>query len=257
MAEKSFVLMSLKEKQSKKLASLLNSDTARKILDYLSTVEYATETQISKETGTALSTVHYNLKLLRENKLVNEEEYHYSEKGKEVIHYKAANKYIIIAPEGEDDSILEKLKNILPGFIGLIVGSVVLFSYKLFGKTPMVNAGIPQTFASEGARAATDVAESKVSGALMRSSVDAIVETNKTLINESVRSAPDTISTATQQVTQQTTQYATNMPTIVDPWIWFLLGGLFVLLIIVLYVLIKNSVDKAKKKRIKPLNSKK
>lgn len=276
MAEKKFVLMSLNEKNTKKLASLLNSDTARKILDYLSGVEYASETKISKETGIALSTVHYNIKLLRENKLINEEEFHYSEKGKEIIHYKAANKYIIIAPEGEDESILDKLKNILPGFVGLIIGSIALFSYSLFGRSTNLDSAIPgtlmaksaqeaivtQTASSVAAGAAADVATGTVNEAVAESTIqvanyvasDAVVtETSKAAVEPLAKAATEPLTRTAPDIINHTTQYATNMPTVVDPWLWFLYGGLFVLIVIILYILIKNKLEKKTKNKIKPL----
>ena len=113
MADNSFVLMSLKEDKVKKMTQVLNNNTCRKILDYLSNTERATATDISKKLNLAMSTVHYNLKQLADNGLVTSDEYHYSEKGKEVIHYGLANKYIIIAPK-EDKSIMDKLKGFLP-----------------------------------------------------------------------------------------------------------------------------------------------
>lgn len=113
MADKSFVLMSLKEDKVKKMTQVLNNDTCRKILEYLSNHDKATATDISKDLGMAMSTTHYNLKQLVENDLVTSNEYHYSKKGKEVVHYGLANKYIIIAPK-DDKSILDKLKGFLP-----------------------------------------------------------------------------------------------------------------------------------------------
>ncbi|MCC7574648.1 winged helix-turn-helix domain-containing protein [Candidatus Woesearchaeota archaeon] len=113
MTTNSFVLMSLKEDKVKKMTQVLNNDTCRKILDYLSNNERATATEISKKLGMAMSTVHYNLKQLKDNNLVTSDEYHYSEKGKEVVHYGLANKYIIIAPK-EDKTVMDKLRNFLP-----------------------------------------------------------------------------------------------------------------------------------------------
>ncbi len=65
-----------------------------------------------------ISTVHYNLQQLTDAGLVSAEEFHYSKKGKEVMHYKLANKYIIIAPK-KTYGIKERLKSILP--VALIV----------------------------------------------------------------------------------------------------------------------------------------
>ena len=99
MAKKSFLLVSLKENKAKELAQAIANESCRKILDYLADKEDATETEISSKLNIPISTVHYNLKQLLAGSLVVVDEFHYSEKGKEVNHYKLANKYIIIAPK--------------------------------------------------------------------------------------------------------------------------------------------------------------
>ena len=112
MAKEKFLLVSLKESKAKKLAQVISNETCRKILDYLAEKE-ATETELGKKLNIPISTVHYNLKCLMDGGLVSVEEFHYSEKGKEVNHYKLANKYIIIAPKSTY-GIKEKLKSVLP-----------------------------------------------------------------------------------------------------------------------------------------------
>ncbi|MFH0870587.1 MAG: helix-turn-helix domain-containing protein, partial [archaeon] len=97
MKKDPFLLISLEESESKALAQVISNDTARKILDLLSKEESATETDIAKKLKVPLSTVHYNLQALVKANLVVAEEFHYSEKGKEVLHYSLANKLIIIA----------------------------------------------------------------------------------------------------------------------------------------------------------------
>jgi len=114
MAEESFILVSLKEDQAKRLAQVISNDTSRKILDFLSKKDHATETEIAKELSLPLSTVHYNLSHLSEAKLVNNDQFTYSEKGKEVIHYQLSNKYVIIAPAGTNEGMLDKLKKMFP-----------------------------------------------------------------------------------------------------------------------------------------------
>ncbi|MBW2984863.1 helix-turn-helix domain-containing protein [Candidatus Woesearchaeota archaeon] len=112
MAKEKFLLVSLKESKAKKLAQVISNETCRKILDYLAEKE-ATETELGKKLNIPISTVHYNLQCLMDGGLVTVEEFHYSEKGKEVNHYKLANKYIIIAPKSVY-GIKEKLKSVLP-----------------------------------------------------------------------------------------------------------------------------------------------
>jgi len=117
MAKESFLLVSLKENQAKKLAQVISNESCRKILDYLGENNDSTESELAEKLSVPISTVHYNLKHLTDAGLVTAEEYHYSQKGKEVLHYKLANKYIIIAPKSTF-GIKEKLKSILP--VGLV-----------------------------------------------------------------------------------------------------------------------------------------
>jgi DNA-binding transcriptional ArsR family regulator len=112
MPSEPFMLVSLKEDKAKKLAQVMSNPTCTRILEYLAGKD-ATESQIAKDLKIPLSTVHYNLQQLREAKLVIVDEFHYSEKGREVNHYKLANKYIIIAPQ-EDSSFVAHLKKYLP-----------------------------------------------------------------------------------------------------------------------------------------------
>ena len=110
--DNTFLLLSLDEDKAKKLANVISSDACRRILDLLAQKE-ATETTVANELGMPISTVHYNLKQLLDAGLVKVDEFHYSEKGREVNHYTIANKYIIIAPK-TTESLANKLKRILP-----------------------------------------------------------------------------------------------------------------------------------------------
>ena len=122
MAKKNFLLLSLEDSKIKKISNVISNESCRKILDYLSNKE-ATESEIAEKLNIPISTVHYNLQQLMETGLINAEEFHYSQKGKEVSHYKLANKYIIIAPK-TTFGIKEKLKNILP--VALIASGAAL-----------------------------------------------------------------------------------------------------------------------------------
>lgn len=125
MGKESFLLVSLKESKAKKLAQVISNESCRKILDYLGENKDSTESELSEKLDVPISTVHYNLKHLTDAGLVTAEEYHYSEKGKEVNHYKLANKYIIIAPKSTF-GIKEKLKSILPvSLVAIAVAGVI------------------------------------------------------------------------------------------------------------------------------------
>jgi len=115
MPNKNFLLLSLEDAKIKKVSNVISNDSCRKILDYLSDKE-STETELAEKLGIPISTVHYNLQQLMETGLISAEEFHYSQKGKEVMHYKLANKYIVIAPKNTS-GIREKLKSILPAVL--------------------------------------------------------------------------------------------------------------------------------------------
>ena len=117
MPKNKLLLVDLNDKKTKKLAETITSETSRKILDYLAEKD-DTEQNMAKELGIPISTIHYHLQKLMEASLVVVDEFHYSKKGREVNHYKLANKYIIITPK-KVSGIKQKLKNILP--VGLVV----------------------------------------------------------------------------------------------------------------------------------------
>ena len=119
------LLIDLNDSRTKDIASTITSDTSRKILSYLASKEKVTSSQVSKDLGVAMSTVSYHLSKLVEAKLVESDEFTYSKKGREINHYKLANKYIIIAPK-KVEGLREKLKGLLPVGLGFIfVGGVV------------------------------------------------------------------------------------------------------------------------------------
>lgn len=141
-----FLLISLDEKKSKKIAEAINNDTGRKILDQLSKKEN-TESDLAKELNIPISTIHYNLKQLMEANLVIVDEFHYSKKGKEINHYKLANKYIIIAPKQTDNRFMEALQKILPLTIITAVVGGILTAFRFVSS----GATASKSFATEAA----------------------------------------------------------------------------------------------------------
>lgn len=125
--EDAFLLVSLKEAESKKLAQVISNETSRQILAYL-VDKSASESEISQQMGIPMPTVHYNLQQLIKTGLVEAKEFHYSEKGKEINHYSLAKKYIIIAPKTE--GIKTRLRSILPVAIiaVAVAGLIQLFT---------------------------------------------------------------------------------------------------------------------------------
>jgi DNA-binding transcriptional ArsR family regulator len=192
--EESFLLVSLEGNKAKQLAQVISNDTSRKLLDILSKKD-ATETEISKLLKIPLSTVHYNLKALVEANLVKVDEYHYSEKGKEVNHYSLTNKLIIIAPK-ETSSLKDALRKFLPISILVIVGAAIIqLAYTLFQKP--IQAAAPMMLAKTA-----DVAQ---------------------------ESAPMLAGAA------QNTVQATSAVAQIPFSLWFLAGALFVILLYVIF----------------------
>ncbi len=156
--QNNFLLISLEEAKVKKIAEAINNPTGRKILDALAKRDY-TETDLSKELSIPISTVHYNLKQLVEANLVVVEEFHYSQKGKEINHYKLANKYIIIAPKSDNNKFMEALQKILPLTVITLIAGAVLTIFGLFSGASSFKA---TNTISQGAALKTMTATSEV-----------------------------------------------------------------------------------------------
>ena len=200
MAKKNFILLSMEDSKIKKISNVISNDSCRKILDYLANKE-ATESELASKLDIPISTVHYNLQQLMETGLIDANEYHYSEKGKEVNHYRLANKYIIIAPKNAS-SIKEKLKSILPAVL-IVSGAALIIQ--------LVN-----NYFSGG----NIISTRQIAG-------DA--EVAKTM------AAPMVAQEAAVQATQQA---QTAIPNIA---LWFLAGAIFALLVYFIIGLMRNT----------------
>ena len=211
MAEQEkFLLVSLNEDKAKKLAQIVSNDTCRKIINFLTEKE-ATETEIAKEMKIPISTVHYNLKHLIKAGLVTAEEYHYSKKGKEINHYKLANKYIIIAPK-ETKSIKETIKKLLP-VVGIVAGiSIIIEFISLF-------------FGS--------------SGAIMSKSFSTVQEAAPAMRD----AALDAVTVAGQNAAplMEHTARATATTSLSSIGLWFFIGGITVLILYLLFEILRNA----------------
>lgn len=123
------MLLPMGDKKLKAVTNAVNNPKCRNILDLLAEKGKATESEIAKELDAPISTVHYNLKQLVNAGLVVADEYHYSKKGREVNHYRMANRYIIITP-GETKGIRQKLASILPAaLISVVAGVMIKYLY--------------------------------------------------------------------------------------------------------------------------------
>jgi predicted ArsR family transcriptional regulator len=240
MPKDPFLLVSLEENESKALAQVMSNDTARKILDLLSKHESLTESDVAKKLNFPLSTVHYNLQALVKANLVKSEEFHYSEKGKEVNHYSLANKIIIIAPKkASTESFRDKLKSILPiSIIVLAVGGII----QLFNKF-MIKAGSAKLMAAApmastfGAERAADVAQKAIAPA---------AEEGANLLMTATGVAQNITENITQNITQNISQNITEP--VIQPIfqvvqqtpppntaLWFLIGAAFTIILLIIW----------------------
>ena len=222
MTKNNFLLVDLNESQTKKLAETITSETSRRILNSLAEKDEA-EANMAKELNLPISTVHYHLQKLMETKLVVVNEFHYSPKGREVNHYKLANKYIIIAPK-KVSGLKEKLRGILP--VGLIVLgiSAVIKAAQLWGsRVSSYNYALAEkaVVMEEAGREAVAEAEREAAVTTQQMITDTVPEAAE-LVQETTAPA---INTVTQQP---------------DIAFWFLVGSLTTLAIYVLVILIRN-----------------
>lgn len=212
MPDEPFVMMSLKGEKAKKLANVLSNKSAAKILTYLAENTGATESKIAKDLKLPISTVNYNMKALVEAKLVVDDEYHYSSRGREVNHYRLARKYIIIAPEEEKDSFWERVKGFVPVALVAAAAGVIVRILSLLTGTGSEMAAAPAAHPIEGAPMAAKMgvaADTMVQGATFGAVPQAINQT----VNETARMLPHT---APKQP---------FLPALFGDWLgWFLLG---------------------------------
>lgn len=189
-----FLLVNLDEEKTKKLAEVISSNTSRKILNHLAEKE-ATESELAKDLDLPISTVHYHLQKLQEGNLVVAEEFHYSKKGREVNHYKLANKYIIIAPK-DVKGLKSRLRSILP-IVLVVAGISVIIE---FVQRSTLSFGRIATFGAEKTMQA---------------------------LPEAADEAMDAIPTAVQTSTS-------TLPLWAHLGFWFLIGGLSAIILYLL-----------------------
>ncbi len=212
MPKNNFLLVDLNDDKTKKLAETITSDTSRKILDYL-TEKDDTESNISEKLALPISTVHYHLHKLMEAGLILVEQFHYSQKGKEINHYKLANKYIIIAPSKISQlGIREKLRNIFPATL-ICIGIAGIIKTIDYFKTQTISA----------------------SGLLMQKSAAPLA---KLPVKEAAQNfASDLVFESTSSVIKSP-----------DLALWFLIGSISAILIYLISAIIKEYWNNKKNK---------
>jgi DNA-binding transcriptional ArsR family regulator len=110
---KKYLLVSMNDERIKEIAEIFGNKTCKKILDYLSNNEQASEKDLADALKVPINTVEYNLKKLLKTDLVEStSNFFWSKKGKKIVMYRLSNKSVIISPK--NFKISSKVKSILP-----------------------------------------------------------------------------------------------------------------------------------------------
>jgi len=220
MADEKFLLVSLKEDESKTLAQVLSNKTSRKILDMLAEKNY-TETKLAKELNLPLSTVHYNMQALMKARLVQAEEFHYSEKGKEVLHYSLASKYVIIAPKDAPTNLKERLRRILPAGLVAVAAAGLLHFFTGFNKMANVLTHQSESLVQRDADVLPMAIDAAEEAAPFAKTVGATAD------NATVPVIEPAVENTIQHLTQPILPGETSLA------LWFLFGAVFTIIVVV------------------------
>lgn len=125
---------------AKEIVRTISNKTSQSIIEYLKVNKGATSTQIAKALKIPASTVHYNISALVKAKILDDDSFHYSSKGKEVSHYEVSDRVIVIVPNSDKPGLGTQLKTLLPGILGLVAIGGVWFASKVFTNLNMGSA---------------------------------------------------------------------------------------------------------------------
>jgi hypothetical protein len=135
----SVLVLSMQDPKAKTISKVLAQESAKKILEKLQEKPF-TETDLSKILNMPLPTIHHYVQLLLKSELIEWTHYHYSEKGKEVKHYKAKNMYVLVVPSNVSSaSFIEYIKQFSFAYLFVIFGALYLwYSESISSQTSQV-----------------------------------------------------------------------------------------------------------------------
>jgi len=133
MSKHNFLFLNLGETQATQISQAIANKKAQIILEELKHGA-TTESKLSTKLSMPLSTVHYNIQQLVKAGLVIGDQYHYSQKGREVSHYRLTNKVIVISPQ-KTNQFEALVKTLTPVILVIAAGTgfVAYLSGKLSG----------------------------------------------------------------------------------------------------------------------------
>lgn len=218
----SYLVIDVDDPRTSKIADVISNKTCKKILGVLSEKD-ASESDISKELKLPMNTVGYNIKKLVEAGLVEKSgSFFWSVKGKKIPTYKLSNKKILISPKK-----VSAPKGIVPAILatGVIAAGIKMFSSFSFGgsSSGALGEGVSSggaaggvaPYAADAARAAETMAAEKIAAEGSSISYDF---------------AADGVSQIIYPSELHNILY--NAP---NSWVWFLVGALTALLVLVVW----------------------
>lgn len=130
--------------EASSLAKVISSKTSQEIITFIGENEGCSASNIKTALSLPASTIHYNLKALIDSKIIDDSNFTYSSKGKEIVHYSLTNKILIIVPKKQ--KISSQLKAFIPGLA--VVGGIIAVSLisKIFNSSSsLMSAGASNT----------------------------------------------------------------------------------------------------------------
>ncbi len=124
MVNKKYIMVSMEDERAGKIAEVLGNKTCKKIIDFLSDKNQASEKDIADALKIPMNTAEYNLKKLLDSELIEKtKHFFWSSKGKKIPMYKLSNKSIVISPKSR---ISSKLISVVPALIIGGIGAVLI-----------------------------------------------------------------------------------------------------------------------------------
>jgi DNA-binding transcriptional ArsR family regulator len=126
---KKYIMISMEDERAGKIAEILGNKSSKKIIDFLSEKNEASEKEISDKLKMPINTVEYNLNKLMHVELIEKtKNFFWSQKGKKIPMYKLSNKSIIISPKRRISSRIKSILSVavISGVLALIVRQLTI-----------------------------------------------------------------------------------------------------------------------------------
>lgn len=129
MVDEKFMLVSMDDSRSKKIADALGNKTCRKIIDYLADKNEASAKDLSDALEIPLNTLDYNIKMLINSGIIEKKKnFFWSKKGKKISMYGLSNKSIVISPK--NSNVGSKLKSLIAPLLLIGVLTFAVYVYQ-------------------------------------------------------------------------------------------------------------------------------